>query len=113
MLYYFSIQVDSVKKIQAGNAFINFVSREGAEMAINAVDEKVRFLYGDLLERTVIKRRTNLPELQTETLLLIYDSTDGRIESINLRYLPFQFYYRLDSYPAAVTNVFSEMSNGH
>lgn len=33
-------RVDSVKKIQAGNAFINFVSREGAEMAINAVEEK-------------------------------------------------------------------------
>ena len=34
--------MDSVKKIQAGNAFINFVTRAGADMAINAVQEKVR-----------------------------------------------------------------------
>ncbi len=90
LLYYFSIQVDSVKKIQAGNAFINFVSREGAEMAINAVEEKVRFLQGDIIERTVIKRRTNLPELQTEPLLLIYDSTDGknRIDKFTVSAVP-------------------------
>jgi hypothetical protein len=40
--------VDSVKKIPAGNAFVNFVSKDGAEMAMKAVKEKVRLFFPSL-----------------------------------------------------------------